>query len=64
MPRLPRALAPFILSASSVDTLAELRCCSFYERHGGEIVERRPTGFYGATRTHVTYRWAEGAPIR
>jgi ribosomal protein S18 acetylase RimI-like enzyme len=44
-----------------VDSLAELRCCSFYERHGGQLVERRPTDFHGATRTHVTYRWASGA---
>jgi GNAT superfamily N-acetyltransferase len=50
------------LAAMYVDTLAELRCCSFYERHGGQLVDRRPTDFHGATRTHVTYRWARGAP--
>jgi ribosomal protein S18 acetylase RimI-like enzyme len=49
------------LVALYVDTLAELRACSFYERHGGEVVERRVTDFLGARRTHVTYRWARGA---
>jgi ribosomal protein S18 acetylase RimI-like enzyme len=48
------------LTAMFVDTLAELRCCSFYERHGGELIERRPVSFQGAERTHVTYRWAHG----
>ena len=50
------------LAALYVDTLAELRCCSFYERHGGQLIERRRTDFHGATRTHVTYRWTDGAP--
>ncbi len=50
------------LASMYVDTLAELRCCSFYERHGGVVVERRPTEFHGAARTHVTYRWARGTP--
>jgi ribosomal protein S18 acetylase RimI-like enzyme len=49
------------LAALYVDTLAELRACSFYERRGGEVVERRATDFLGAGRTHVTYRWARGA---
>ncbi|HVH45245.1 MAG TPA: GNAT family N-acetyltransferase [Labilithrix sp.] len=49
-------LAPMYL-----DTLAELACSSFYERHGGEVVERRPMDFHGAERTHVTYRWSQGA---
>ncbi|MFO0735000.1 MAG: GNAT family N-acetyltransferase [Labilithrix sp.] len=40
-----------------VDTLAELPCCRFYERHGGERIEERPTDFRGAARTHVTYRF-------
>jgi ribosomal protein S18 acetylase RimI-like enzyme len=48
------------LRATYVDTLAELRCCSFYARRGGQVVERRATDFHGATRTHVTYRWALG----
>jgi ribosomal protein S18 acetylase RimI-like enzyme len=45
-----------------VETLAELRCCSFYESHGGEVVERTPKGFHGATRTLVVYRWGRGIP--
>jgi ribosomal protein S18 acetylase RimI-like enzyme len=45
-----------------VDTLAELRCCSFYARRGGTVVERRIVDFHGASRTHVTYRWARGVP--
>jgi ribosomal protein S18 acetylase RimI-like enzyme len=48
------------LAAMYVDTLAELRACSFYERHGGRVVERGMTTFHGAQRTHVTYRWALG----
>lgn len=40
-----------------VDTLAELACCRFYERHGGIRIEERPIDFRGAQRTHVTYRW-------
>jgi ribosomal protein S18 acetylase RimI-like enzyme len=50
------------LASMYVDTLAELRCCSFYERRGGHVAERRPIRFHGARRTHVTYRWASGAP--
>jgi GNAT superfamily N-acetyltransferase len=50
------------LVATYVDTLAELRCCSFYARRGGVVVERRTTDFHGASRTHVTYRWAHGVP--
>jgi GNAT superfamily N-acetyltransferase len=50
------------LVATYVDTLGELRCCSFYARRGGTVVERRPTDFHGASRTHVTYRWAHGVP--
>jgi phosphinothricin acetyltransferase len=50
------------LASMYVETLAGLACCSFYESHGGELVERRPTSFYGAERTHVTYRWSRGAP--
>jgi ribosomal protein S18 acetylase RimI-like enzyme len=50
------------LVATYVDTLAELRCCSFYARRGGVVVERRAADFHGASRTHVTYRWAHGVP--
>lgn len=45
------------LGALYVDTLAELACCRFYERHGGERIEERPLLFHGADRTHVTYRF-------
>jgi ribosomal protein S18 acetylase RimI-like enzyme len=48
------------LAAMYVDTLAELRACSFYERHGGKVAERGVTTFHGAQRTHLTYRWASG----
>ncbi len=57
-----RALRGSELTPIYVDTLAELRCCSFYERHGGVLVERKPIDFHGAARTHVTYRWPDGAP--
>jgi ribosomal protein S18 acetylase RimI-like enzyme len=50
------------LASLYVDTLAELRACSFYERHGGQIVERKGTVFHGAQRTHVSYRWGRGVP--
>jgi ribosomal protein S18 acetylase RimI-like enzyme len=50
------------LASMYVDTVAELACCAFYGSHGGELVERRPTNFHGAERTHVTYRWLRGAP--
>jgi hypothetical protein len=43
-----------------VDTLAELRVCSFYERHGGVAIARGDITFLGALRTHVAYRWARG----
>jgi ribosomal protein S18 acetylase RimI-like enzyme len=55
-----RDLRGLDLKAMYVDTLAELRVCSFYERRGGKVVERAVTDWYGAQRTHVTYRWALG----
>ncbi|HWL89021.1 MAG TPA: GNAT family N-acetyltransferase [Polyangiaceae bacterium] len=45
------------LASVYVDTLAELRCCSFYARRGGLRMEIRPRDFCGAPRTHVTYMW-------
>jgi GNAT superfamily N-acetyltransferase len=45
-----------------VSTLAELRCCSFYERHGGQVLSRRPHLFHGAERTEVIYLWPAGHP--
>jgi ribosomal protein S18 acetylase RimI-like enzyme len=44
-----------------VATIAELRCCSFYEAHGGEIASRRPRMFHGAPVTDVVYVWSAGA---
>jgi len=45
-----------------VATFAELRCCSFYEARGGEIVERTPGTFKGGDVTEVVYLWREGCP--
>jgi phosphinothricin acetyltransferase len=50
------------LASMYVETIAELACSSFYESHGGQLVERRSVDFHGASRTHVTYRWPSGAP--
>jgi ribosomal protein S18 acetylase RimI-like enzyme len=44
-----------------VATIAELRCCSFYEARGGQIVSRRPRMFHGAAVTDVIYLWPAGA---
>jgi L-amino acid N-acyltransferase YncA len=43
-----------------VDTFAELRCCSFYEAHGGEVVSRTPRVFHGGDVTGVVYAWPLG----
>ena len=48
------------LPSMYVVTLAELRCCSFYQRHGGVEVSRRQRPFHGAQRTEVIYLWAAG----
>lgn len=48
------------LPSMYVMTLAELRCCSFYQRHGGVEVSRRQRPFHGAERTEVVYLWAAG----
>jgi ribosomal protein S18 acetylase RimI-like enzyme len=48
------------LHSMHVQTLAELRCCSFYEARGGELVERRPGEFHGGVVTEVVYRWSPG----
>jgi ribosomal protein S18 acetylase RimI-like enzyme len=49
------------LRSMYVSTLAELRCCSFYERHGGRVASRRPRSFHGAERTEVIYFWPAGS---
>ena len=54
------------LAAMYVETLAELRCCSFYEAHGGEVASRVPSTFHGGAVTAVVYIWPKGrsnAPI-
>lgn len=48
------------LRSMYVSTLAELRCCSFYERHGGQLLSRSPRAFHGAERTEVIYFWPSG----
>jgi hypothetical protein len=47
-----------------VATYAELRCCSFYEARGGELVERKPSSYQGGEVTEIVYRWAEGQSSR
>ena len=43
-----------------VETLAELRCCSFYETHGGEVLTRNPSTLHGGVVTQLVYIWPEG----
>ena len=50
------------LKAMYVATLGELRCCAFYERHGGVVANRSPRVFHGAAATDVIYRWPRGCP--
>jgi ribosomal protein S18 acetylase RimI-like enzyme len=47
-------------AAMYVETLAELRCCSFYEAHGGEVASRVPRDFHGGVATGVVYFWPKG----
>ena len=48
------------LAAMFVETLAELRCCSFYEARGGDVASRVPRTFHGAAATAVVYIWPKG----
>jgi GNAT superfamily N-acetyltransferase len=48
------------LRAMYLATLGELRCCSFYDAHGGEVVRRSPRDFHGSTVTDVVYVWPHG----
>ena len=48
------------LAAMYVETLAELRCCSFYEARGGEVASRVPSTFHGGAATAVVYIWPNG----
>ncbi|MEM7153645.1 MAG: GNAT family N-acetyltransferase [Myxococcota bacterium] len=50
------------LRSMYVATLAELRCCSFYEARGGVLAEREPEDFHGGAVTSVVYTWATGQP--
>ncbi|HWB78641.1 MAG TPA: GNAT family N-acetyltransferase [Nannocystaceae bacterium] len=43
-----------------VDTFAELRCCRFYERRGGQVATRSAGRFHGGAVTDVVYRWPDG----
>lgn len=49
------------LAAMYVETIAELRCCSFYEVHGGRVLSRGPGELHGAPVTKVVYIWPKGA---
>lgn len=50
------------LKSMFVATVAELRCCSFYEAHGGTVASRSPRDFHGTTATDVIYLWPLGHP--
>jgi GNAT superfamily N-acetyltransferase len=43
-----------------VETLAELRCCSFYEAHGGVVASRAPRTSHGGLVTGLVYIWPAG----
>ncbi len=59
-----RAACPRLRGPASrsmhVQTFAELRCCSFYEARGGEVIEKQPGEYHGGPVTKVIYRWAPG----
>lgn len=48
------------LKSFYVATFAELRCCSFYEARGGELVERELGHYQGGEVTKLVYRWPQG----
>jgi GNAT superfamily N-acetyltransferase len=48
------------LRSMLVETFAELRCCAFYERRGGQIAAREAEDFHGGAVTRLVYRWAQG----
>jgi ribosomal protein S18 acetylase RimI-like enzyme len=50
------------LAAMYLETLAELRCCSFYEAHGGDVLSRTSEMFHGGAVTKVVYIWPQGRP--
>lgn len=49
------------LRAMYVNTLAELRCCAFYEARGGKVASRSPRVFHGGAVTDVVYLWPTGS---
>ena len=51
-----------ILPAMYVETFAQLRCCSFYEAHGGKVLSRTPETFHGGMVTRLVYIWPRGKP--
>ena len=52
------------LRSMYVATLAELRCCSFYEAHGGAVASRSARDFHGNAATDVIYLWPLGHPSK
>jgi GNAT superfamily N-acetyltransferase len=48
------------LPSMYVETLAELRCCSFYEAHGGVVARRAPRTSHGGLVTELVYIWPAG----
>jgi GNAT superfamily N-acetyltransferase len=48
------------LCSMYVATMAELRCCSFYEHRGGLSARRSARMFHGAPATDVVYIWDRG----
>ena len=46
------------LRSMLVHTFGELRCCSFYEARGGEVVETKPGEYHGGSVTDVVYCWS------
>jgi GNAT superfamily N-acetyltransferase len=50
------------LRSMLLQTFAELRCCVFYERHGGQIAARKPEEFHGGAVTRLVYLWPAGRP--
>jgi ribosomal protein S18 acetylase RimI-like enzyme len=48
------------LPAMYLETFAELRCCSFYEAHGGVVRSRTPETFHGGMVTKIVYIWPAG----
>jgi ribosomal protein S18 acetylase RimI-like enzyme len=50
------------LAAMYVETIAELRCCSFYRAHGGSVICSAPGELHGGQVTEVVFVWPKGTP--